>query len=334
MAGIASPELVRTERGQLFVTRRRFFQLMATAGCTFWSGCGLNPEPPIRVGANIWPGFECLFIARSLRLFGDKPVKLVEYPSTPEVIRAFKNRAIEIAAMTGDEFLRLSGEQPDLRAFLITDFSKGADALIGRDEVKSLKDLRGKRIGVEVNALGVYMLARALRKGGVNKEELEIVPVDNDQHLAAFSAGKVDAVVTFEPYRTKLLKQGGRVLFDSSEIPGEVVDYLVTRESVLRERGDTLKAILKGWFQARERLMTEGEEVARLVASREGITPADYLKSLDLLEIPSAEKNRQMLACNGKSWMMLRSTHQIMVEHGLFRGAPPSPELFNGAFLP
>jgi len=60
----------------------------------------------------------------------------------------------------------------------------------------------------------------------------------------------------------------------------------------------------------------------------------DYLKSLDLLEIPSAEKNRQMLACNGKSWTMLRSTHQIMVEHGLFRGAPPTPELFNGAFLP
>ncbi len=334
MAGIANPELVRTERGQYFVTRRRFFQLMATAGCTFWSGCGLNPEPPIRVGANIWPGFECLFIARSLRLFGDRPIKLVEYPSTPEVIRAFKNRAIEIAAMTGDEFLRLSGELPDLRAFLVTDFSKGADALVGRSGIGSLKELRGKRVGVEVNALGVYMLARALRKSGLTKSDVEIVPMENDQHVSAFAAGKVDGVVTFEPHRGKLLKQGGRVLFDSSEIPGEVVDYLVTRESILRDRADALKAISKGWFLARERLLNEGEEVARLVASREGVTPADYLKSLDLLELPSAEKNRQMLACNGKSWTMLRSTHQIMVEHGLFRGAPPTPELFNGGFLP
>jgi NitT/TauT family transport system substrate-binding protein len=315
------------------VTRRRFFKYIA-ASSALWSGCGLDLQPPIRIGANIWPGFECLFIARSLRLFGDKSVKLVEYPSSPETIRAFKNRAIEIAAMTADEFLRLSAEEPELRAFLVTDFSRGADALVGRAGHRYIRDLRGKKVGVELNALGVYMLTRALNQGGVAKEDIEIVPVENDQHFAAFTGGRVDAVVTFEPHRSKLLDHGGRVLFDSSQIPGEVVDYLVTRRSVLRERGPAIKAILKGWFEARERLLNEGEDVARLVASREGITPGDYLKSLDLLELPSAEANRQLLEGNGKSFALLRNTHKVMVQSGLFHGAAPGPELFEGGFLP
>ena len=87
-------------------------------------------------------------------------------------------------------------------------------------------------------------------------------------------------------------------------------------------------------FQARERLLNEGEEVARLVAAREGVTPSEYIKSLDLMEIPSPEKNRQLLEANGRSWAMLRNTHQIMVQNGLFRGGPPSADLFNGEFLP
>jgi NitT/TauT family transport system substrate-binding protein len=261
-------------------------------------------------------------------------VKLVEYPSTPEVIRAFKNHAIEIAAMAGDEFLRLSAEEPELRAFLVMDFSKGADALIGRAGHRQVRDLRGKRVGVELNALGVYMLTRALSQGGVAKEEVEVIPVDNDQHLAAFTGGRVDAVVTFEPHRSKLLDSGGRVLFDSSQIPGEVVDYLVTRRSLVQERGETIRAIVKGWFDARERLLNEGEDVARLVASREGVSATDYLKSLDLLELPSVEANRRLLECNGKSLALLRNTHKIMVQHGLCQGAPPGPELFEGGLLP
>ncbi len=315
------------------LTRRRFFEIVA-GGCALSSGCGLNPEAPIRVGASIWPGYECLFIARSLRLFGDKPVKLVEYPSTPEVTRAFKNRAIEIAAFSSDEFLRLSADEPGLRAFLVTDFSHGADVLMSRPEHRCVADLRGKKVGVELNALGVYMLTRALEKGGLSKAEVQIIPMENDQHVAAYNGGKVDAVVTFEPHRTQLLKTGAHVLFDTSSIPGEVVDYLVTRESVLHERSRTIKAIVQGWFEARERLLNEGEEVARLVASREGVSPAEYLKSLDLLEIPSLEKNRQCLGSQGKSYAMLRNTHQIMVQSGLFKGPPPGPELFNGGFLP
>ena len=298
------------------------------------SGCSLNPEPPLRVGANIWPGYECLFIARSLGLFQPRPIKLVEYASAPEVVRAFKNRAIEVAALTGDEFLRLAATQPDVCAILMMDISKGADALLARPEHTSLADLRGKKVGVEVNALGGYMLTRALSSAGIRKDEVEVVPVENDQHQKAFADGRVDAVVSFEPHRSRLLKDGARVLFDSSRINGEIVDYLVTRDTILSSRAPALKALLKGWFEARERLLTNGDETARLVASREGVSTSEFLNSLDLIELPSLDKNKQMLGTNGRCMANLSTIHAVMVENGLVTGSLPGGKLFDGGFLP
>jgi NitT/TauT family transport system substrate-binding protein len=313
------------------VTRRSFLQVVAAALVP--TGCNLNPEPPLRVGANIWPGYECLFIARSLGFFQEAPIKLVEYPSTPEVIRAFKNRAIEVAAMTTDEFLRLAAEQEDLKAILVTDISKGADAVIGRADDAAVTDLRGKKVGVEINALGVYLLTRALACAGLRREDVEIVPVESDQHLAAFQQGRIDAVVSFEPYRSRLLKIGGKVLFDSGNISGEIQDVLITRETVLETRSGAIRTVLEGWFKARERLLNEPEETARLVTARENVTAPEFLRFLELMELPSLDKNKQMLARNG-TVEHLSAMHSKMIQSGLIRGPLEVKNLVDGGFLP
>ena len=64
-------------------------------------------ESPILLGTNVWPGYEPLYLARSLGYWDDSSVKLVEYSSASQVIRAFRNDAIHIAALTLDEVLLL-----------------------------------------------------------------------------------------------------------------------------------------------------------------------------------------------------------------------------------
>ncbi|HTG44214.1 MAG TPA: hypothetical protein VK633_06750, partial [Verrucomicrobiae bacterium] len=89
------------------------------------------------------------------------------------------------------------------------------------------------------------------------------------------------------------------------------------------------------WFQARERLLNEGEGAARLVAARERVTPGEFLKSLDLLELPSLEKNREMLgAGGGRSYAKLQELYKSMARHQLVRGVLPGREVFEGGFLP
>ena len=199
---------------QMFVNKRivltilSFSVALGVAGIT--AGCSPKLQPPVRIGAIVWPGYECLFLARAIDAFGGAPVKLVDYPSTPEVIRSFQNRAIEAACLTADEFLRLAGDEPDLRAILVMDISRGADAILVQPHIPDLQSLKGKRIGVELNAIGAYMLTVALQSAGIGKEDVTIVPVGNDLHEKAFLDRSVDAVVTFEPHRTRLLNAGAK----------------------------------------------------------------------------------------------------------------------------
>ena len=80
----------------------------------------------------------------------------------------------------------------DTTLLIIGDYSNGNDAIVMKGKGKSLKDLKGREVHVVELSVSHFMLARALQKGGLNKEDLEIVPMENDQHVAAFAAGKVD----------------------------------------------------------------------------------------------------------------------------------------------
>jgi NitT/TauT family transport system substrate-binding protein len=308
--------------------------VLAGSGSLF-TGCTAKPEPPLRVGAIVWPGYECLFLARALGKFEQQPVKLVEYPTTAEAIRSFQNGATEVVAMTGDEFLRLSAEEPELRVLLVMDVSKGADALVAKPEFQSIHELKGKRVGVELNSLGVFMLTRALEQGGLSVKDVQIVPVENDRHTEVFEEGKIDAVVTFDPHRAKLLQGGARVLFDSAKIPGEVVDYLVTRESLVKSRPEALRLLLRSWFEARRYLIEHPEGACEKMAAREKLHPAEFAEALKRIDIPSLEENRRMLGSEKKrSFENLQKLHETMLRAGLFKGAMPSGSALEGVLLP
>lgn len=324
--------------GLIAVTRRQFVKSIAqgsvAGGACLLSGCFGQSESPLRVGAIVWPGYECLFLSRKLGLLEGHPIKLVEYSSTPEALRAFRNGALEVVAVTGDEFLRLAAEDPTARAFLVADISKGADALVAGPSVKSPLDLRGRRVGVEFNSASVFMLARSLAAWGLKPEDVEIVSLEIEQQVEAFRSGQVEAVSCFEPTRTRLLRLGAQVIFDSSKIPGEIVDLLVAREPVLRQRATRLRTLVRAWFQARERLLAQPEQSAALLAEREGLSPEELLAALELLELPSLERNRQLLAARGPMAESLAGVHQFMRQTGQFTVAAPSAALFTQEMLP
>ena len=57
------------------------------------SGCK-QPDAPLRLGTNIWPGYEPLYLASSIKALPEEQVRLVQYASASDVIRAFRNEVI------------------------------------------------------------------------------------------------------------------------------------------------------------------------------------------------------------------------------------------------
>jgi NitT/TauT family transport system substrate-binding protein len=284
------------------------------------SGCMRETEPPLRIGTNVWIGSEPLYLARDLGYLDREAVQLVEYPSASEVSRAFRNQAIDGMIISLDELfvLAVDGLQP--KVVVVVDVSHGADVVVGRSGMRAMKDLRGKRVAVESAALGAFVLSRALALNGMQASDVSIVHLETNEHPAAFEQGQVDGAVTFDPYRTQLLGAGAHTLFDSSQIPGEIVDLLAVRASVLEKNPRAVQTLLTGWFNALAYLERAPKDAAARMAVREQITGEQFLQALQGLRIPSRADNLKMLAGATPSLVVSgRQLMTLMVEAKLLR---------------
>lgn len=259
------------------------------------AACEQPPPERLRIASNQWPGYEPLYLARELGYFDGTPVRLYELPSASEVINAFRNRAIDIAALTLDEALLLVQDDIDVRVLLVMDVSNGADVVMAKPAIKSLHELRGKRVGLESFALGAYMLSRTLDAAGLAPADIRVVPLTVDKHEEAYRSDMVDAVVTFEPVRSRLLKAGAHVLFDSSRIPNEIFDVLVVHADVYRRRPADMKLLANTWFRALDYLKENPQDASRRMAGRVDLGSVEFLEALQGLSLPDRALNLKLL---------------------------------------
>jgi NitT/TauT family transport system substrate-binding protein len=271
----------------------RLLACLALALCL--AGCAREPEPALRIGTNVWIGSEPLYLARELGHLNSATIRLVEYPSASEVLRAFRNQTIDGMVISLDELFGLAADGLQPRIVLVVDISHGADVVVGRPDMRTMRDLKGKRVAVESGALGAFVLSRALALEGMRASDVNVVHLESNEQPKAYEKGEVDGAVTFDPYRTQLLRAGAKTLFDSTRIPGEIVDLVAVRSSVLEKQPAAVQALLAGWFSAVDYLKREPRDAARRMGMRQQTTAEQFLESLQGLRIPSREENLKML---------------------------------------
>jgi NitT/TauT family transport system substrate-binding protein len=262
--------------------------LFSTPGCT-------PPAEPLRLGHIHWPGYEPLTLADDLGYFGNASVQVLHYSSGTQLKRAFRNRVVEVAAVSLLEAMDLARLDPDVRIMLALDYSSGADVILGQPGVSTMSHLRGHRIGYEFGGIGTYLLSRALEINGIPLREVQAVNVENDRQEELFHSGGIDAVVTFEPYRSRLLAEGATTLFSSNSIPNEILDVLVVREPVLRSHRDALVKVIHGWFRALDHIRTRPGESAQRLAAYLGLDAMEILSVYSGLRLAGPVENREIL---------------------------------------
>ena len=259
------------------------------------TGCMREPETALRIGTNVWIGSEPLYLARELGRLDPAAVQLVEYPSASEVLRAFRNQAIDGMVISLDELFGLAADGLQPRIILVVDVSHGADVVVGRRGMRTMHDLKGKSVAVESSALGAFVLSRALALNGMQAGDVNVVHLESNEQPIAFEKGQVDGAVTFDPYRAQFLRAGAKTLFDSTQIPGEIVDLVAVRATVLERRPKAIQALLSGWFGAIDYMKREPADAARRMGVRQQTTGEQFLEAQKGLRVPSREENLQML---------------------------------------
>ena len=260
--------------------------------------CDKDAQPALRIAHNSWPGYEPLPLAELENLYDGVEVINYRVGSATEVVRAFEQDVVDVAAVTLDEAIVLQSRSKEpIYIIVVLDVSHGGDVIIAKKEIASIGDLKGKRIGLESSALGVFFISRAVDSvSDLSLEQLIIIPIMYDQHFSSFMSGEVDAIVTFEPVKSMILEKKGHVIFDSSAIENEIVDVLITKQSTAEKRSKELKALVAGYFKAQEFIKKYPDESLSKMAKFENISLSSFSNSLSGLRIPDKTENHVLLS--------------------------------------
>lgn len=293
------------------------------------NSCVDQHAQPMRFGSNVWPGYEPVYLARELGYLQLQSARLIELTSATQVSQALRNGMLDAAAVTLDEAISLYESGADISILLVMDISNGGDAIVGVPTVTDFRQLVGKKVAIESNALGGYFLTLALDYYDMQEAEITMVTGDVSQHLALFESGQVDAVVSFEPVVSKMKQLGGQSLFDSSQIDGKIVDVLVVNQSYLKQYPTQVQAFIHAWYQALDYLESQPNSAARLIGKRLKLNVDDTLASFQKLVIPTKQQNRDILITNKA--ITLKKAQELadfMFEKGLLPRALLVNDLF------
>ncbi|WP_298753819.1 ABC transporter substrate-binding protein [uncultured Arcobacter sp.] len=294
----------------------KFIVAFLTVVNLFFSGCTNETEvKTFSIGTNIWPGYEPLHLAKIQNEYKNN-VDVITYDSATIVLNKFRNKEIEGAALTLDEVILLKDQGYNPVIIAVLDVSEGADVLLCKPNINSLSELKDKSIGVENSALGSYILTRVLELAKLTNNDIQLVPLGVNQHEGAFDDNVVDAVITFEPVRSELLKKGAKEIFTSKDIPGEIVDVLVVRKEFLDSK--YIEDILQAWEISSKQILSGDSKAISLISKRLNQSSSEFINSLDGLSIPTREKSNTMLK-DGSLRQTILKIQNVMLEKKLIK---------------
>ena len=297
------------------------------------SGCDRH-DMPLRVGTNVWPGYELLYLAREQGYYDDR-IRLVELTSASDVMDALRLEQLEAGALTLDEVLSLVQEGHDLVVVLVFNMSVGADVLLVRPDIRQLADLRHRTIALETTAVGALMLHGALDMAGLTPADVRLQHLALTDHLRAYQSGQADAVITFEPYTSALLAAGAQVRFDSSAIPGQIVDVLAVRRDAVERHEHNLRQLLSGFFHARDNLLQQPDTALPIINQRLKMPLHELPTAFSGLQLPGIADNHQLLDDHPSPLeKQAGELATLMHHHKLLPAVPPLPSLTSAHWLP
>lgn len=325
-------------RTGIFRSRSSSFFLFIAAALAASSGC--SPEKPdgLRVGINAWPAYEFLYLAQEKGFYRDEgvEVRILEFSSLSDAQRAYERGQINALASTAIDILETrdhSSRSPQI--VQVMDASKGADVILARPGITSLSGLRGARVGVEVESLGGYVLARALEKAGLNPADITMVHMEQPDMEEALRKGNVDAVISYSPYSTKLVRDiKANVIFSSADIPGEVIDVLAVEAETTRKQPQDVIKLLRAYHRAIAYAQQHPAEAYRIMAEREGLTPEEFKVALtNGIELLFESDQKAYFQPGGKLAVTIDHANRILRQKGQLNGPDRREGIYTAAFI-
>jgi NitT/TauT family transport system substrate-binding protein len=267
----------------------------------------------------------------------DIEIEVVQINDYIESINQYSTGGFDACTMTNMDALTIpAAGGVDSTALIVGDFSNGNDGVVLKDK-KSLADIKGQRVNLVELSVSHYLLARGLETVGLTEKDLTVMNTSDADMVAVYGTDDVTAVSTWNPLLNEIISMPNSYkVFDSSQIPGEIIDLLVINTETLKKNPKLGKALVGAWYEIMAN-MNGTDKVA--IAAKESMAIASgtdlagyeaQLASTEMFYTPTAA----LALTNSKELVKtMESVAKFSFKHGLLGNGAPD-EGFIGIEMP
>ena len=245
------------------------------------TGSALSAKEPLKIAYSDWPGWIAWEIGIEKGWFKDAGVDVeflwFDYVASMD---AYVAGQVDAVPMTnGDALVTGATGKPSV-GIIINDYSNGNDMIVAAPGIESMKDLKGKKIGIEEGFVEHLLLLKGLEMAGLSADDVTIVNTPTDETPQVLASGAVDAIGAWQPNSGQALKAvaGSKPVFTSGDAPGIIYDLLCVDPESLETRGEDWAKVVGVWYQIVDFIKDEDnlDEALKILSARVSISPEEY----------------------------------------------------------
>jgi NitT/TauT family transport system substrate-binding protein len=307
--------------------------LLATSGVARAAG-------PVTIGVVNWIGYGPIYCAAANNYYAKYgfTVRLVTFSDNSQMSGALQGGEIDSSTLTYDQVIIADAKGWKLKVVMPVDYSVGGDAIVAVARVRTVQDLKGRKVAFQPLSPSDFLLSYSL--AGLSQKDIRPVNSTPEGVVAAMASGAVDAGVTYEPSVSMISKLGGgnqfHVLMSSREARGMITDVLAFKDSTIQKNPKLVEGLIRGTMEGVAFMQKDPAKAAAIIARILGISVSDVQAQLPNIENPPLQHLGDVFdkaAVLPSFYASGRIIGDTLRKQGLIHDTPPIADTYDASFV-
>jgi NitT/TauT family transport system substrate-binding protein len=288
----------------------------------------------VTVGISGWTGFAPITLAKEAGIYAKNGLD-VTIKKIPQASRhlAIASGDVQCAATTVETWIVWNANGVATTELFQLDKSYGADGMVVRNSVGSIKDVKGKTVAASAPGTAPYFtLAWFLKKNGLTVKDVSVVNMEPGPAAQAFLAGQNDAAMTYEPYLSAVRDKpdAGKIIATTLDYP-MVMDTFGCTPKFIADNEAAVKGLVKGYFDALDMIKADQAKAYGIMGTDVKQTAEQFGNSAKYLRWQDKEANKKFFAAEFQSFS--KEAADLLLELGIIKSIPDLSKIVDTRFL-
>ena len=307
--------------------------ILAAAGLAMLAAPA-SAQTKVNIGISGWTGFAPLVLAKEAGIFARNGLD-VTIKKIPQASRhlAIASGDIQCAATTVETWIVWNANGVPTTQLFQLDKSYGADGMAVRNNIGSIKDLKGKTVAASAPGTAPFFtLAWFLKKNGLSTKDVTVVNMEPGPAAQAFIAGQNDVAMTYEPYLSAVRAKpdAGKIIATTLDYP-MVMDTFGCTPDFIAKNEAAVKALVKSYFEALQMIKTDENKAFEIMGADVKQTGEQFGNSAKYLRWQDQDANKKFFS--GEHAQFSKEAADLLLEIGVIKQIPDLSKLADPRFV-